>query len=63
MGVFRYRVEIAAVEAGPFVPVETLVDTGAAYTWIPSDVLASLGWCPGIGAVSSWRTRASASAM
>lgn len=46
MGVFRYRVEIAAVEAGPFVPVETLVDAGAAYTWIPSDVLAGLGVAP-----------------
>lgn len=32
VGTFRYRIDLAANEAGPFVSVDALVDTGATYS-------------------------------
>lgn len=46
MGTFRHEFEIAAGESGPFVAVEAVVDTGAAYTWIPGQILRALGVAP-----------------
>ena len=46
MGVFRQRVEIAAIEAGPFAPVDALVDTGATYSLFPRRLLAQLSVMP-----------------
>ena len=40
MGTFRVSIEIAGT------PMEALVDTGASYSWIPRDVLESLGTQP-----------------
>ena len=42
MGTFRYPVEVAVAEIGPFVPLEALVDTGATYTLIPRSLIANL---------------------
>ncbi len=46
MGTFRYQFEIGASEAGPFVAIDAVVDTGAAYTWIPRQTLTQLGVVP-----------------
>lgn len=43
MGTFFHAIEVAATEAGPFVALEAVVDTGAAYSWIPRSVLTQLG--------------------
>jgi predicted aspartyl protease len=43
MGTFRVTIEIALREEGPFRQVETLVDTGALYTWLPASLLENLG--------------------
>lgn len=34
MGTFRYPIEIAATDAGPFLALEAVVGTGAAYSWV-----------------------------
>lgn len=46
METFRHHIEIGASEAGPFVPVDAVVDTGATYTWIPREILAQLSVVP-----------------
>ena len=46
MGSFSVEVDIGDPSATRFETVEALVDTGAAYTWIASDVLARLGVRP-----------------
>ncbi len=46
MGTFRQRVEVGFSEAGPFAPVDALVDTGATYTLLPRAVVAPLGVQP-----------------
>ncbi|MDQ7842941.1 MAG: retroviral-like aspartic protease family protein [Armatimonadota bacterium] len=43
MGVFRQVIEIGPSPAGPFRPVEAVVDTGASYTQVPRSVLDSVG--------------------
>ncbi len=43
---FRHRVAIGATEAGPYVPVEALVDTGATYSLFPRPLLSGLGVVP-----------------
>lgn len=45
-GTFRYPIEIGATEAGPFVRLEAVVDTGAAYSSVPKAVLIQLGVVP-----------------
>ena len=42
MGTFRQRIEVGDFQGSRFVAVEALVDSGASYTSIPRDVLASL---------------------
>jgi clan AA aspartic protease len=46
MGSFEVRVEIGDPSGSRFEPVAALVDTGAAYTWIPREVLYRLGVRP-----------------
>lgn len=46
VGTFRHRVAIGATEAGPYVPVEALVDTGATYSLFPRPLLSRLGVVP-----------------
>ncbi len=46
MGTFTHTIEVAAAEAGPFIPVDTIVDTGATYTSLPRSVLRRLGVTP-----------------
>jgi len=46
MGIFRYRIEIAASPAGPFETLEAIVDSGAAYTQAPRSLLQRLGVRP-----------------
>ena len=43
MGLFRQRVEIGATDAGPFAPVDAVVDTGATYSLFPRNLLSRLG--------------------
>ncbi len=43
MGVFRYRIGVAATEDGPFEETEPIVDTGSMYTWMPATLLERLG--------------------
>lgn len=43
---FRHRVSIGATEAGPYVTVEALVDTGATYSLFPRPLLSRLGVVP-----------------
>jgi len=43
MGLFRQHVEIGATDAGPFAPVDALVDTGATYSLFPRRLLSQLG--------------------
>ena len=45
-GTFRYPIEIGATEAGPFLRLEAIVDTGAAYSWVPRELLLRLGVVP-----------------
>lgn len=42
MSTFEHRIEVSASEAGPFVPLRAVVDTGAAYTLLPQDVVERL---------------------
>jgi len=46
MGTFRQHIEVGSSEAGPFAPVEALVDTRATYTLLPRAVVAPLGVRP-----------------
>jgi len=46
MGSFRVPVEVGDATGERFVSIQALVDTGAAYTWIPRDVLDRLGVVP-----------------
>lgn len=46
MGTFRYSVEIGSPSRDRFEAIDLLVDTGAAFTWIPSPVLERLGHRP-----------------
>jgi clan AA aspartic protease len=46
MGSFRVAIGIGDSVGARFVDIEALVDTGATYTWVPSDVLAQLGVQP-----------------
>lgn len=43
MGHFRVSVDVGSRTGARFAPIEALVDTGATYTWIPRDLLDSLG--------------------
>ncbi len=46
MGTFHQTIEIAATEAGPFQLLDAVVDTGAAYSWVPRSVLEAMGVAP-----------------
>jgi aspartyl protease family protein len=46
MGSFRVRVEVGNPAGERFVSIQALVETGAAYTWIPRDLLDRLGVAP-----------------
>ena len=46
MGTFGQRIGIANMAGGPFAEVDALVDTGAAYAWLPSSILKRLGVSP-----------------
>jgi len=46
MGTFQVSIEVGDVAGARFVSMQALVDTGAAYTWIPRDVLDRLGVTP-----------------
>lgn len=46
MGHFHVSVQVSHRDGGRFEPLEALVDTGATYTWIPREVLDSLGVVP-----------------
>jgi len=43
MGIFRVPIEVGDPAASRFESVEALVDTGATYTWLPTDLLDRLG--------------------
>jgi predicted aspartyl protease len=43
VGVFTYRIEIAASPDGPFEPIDAYVDSGAVYTQVPASMLKRLG--------------------
>ena len=49
MGHFRVVVEIGNRVGERFVTIEALVDTGATYTWVPRDMLGTLGVVPDEG--------------
>lgn len=46
MGTFTHTIEVAAAEAGPFVTVDAVVDTGATFTSLPRSILQRLGVKP-----------------
>ena len=46
MGTFQSTVEIGDSQQQRFQGVELWVDTGATYTWLPRDLLESLGYMP-----------------
>ena len=46
VGTFRASIEIGDPRGSRFEMVEALVDTGASYTWVPSDVLLRLDVLP-----------------
>ncbi len=46
MGTFRQVVEIGPSDAGPFEPVEAVVDTGATFSQFPRSLLSRLGVRP-----------------
>lgn len=46
MGTFRYRIEVGADRAGPFIPLDAVVDTGATYSQIPRSIAQALGISP-----------------
>jgi len=43
MGIFRVPIQVGNRAGNRFVPLDALVDTGAMFTWIPRDVLDTLG--------------------
>ncbi len=43
MGSFRVRIEVGDPKGERFEALESLVDTGASYTWLPASLLRSLG--------------------
>lgn len=43
MGIFRVPIQIGSLAEDRFVRLDALVDTGATYTWVARDLLASLG--------------------
>ncbi len=43
MGIFRVPIQAGNRDGNRFVPLDALVDTGAMFTWIPRDVLETLG--------------------
>ncbi len=43
MGIFRVPIQAGNRDGDRFVPLDALVDTGAMFTWIPRDVLDTLG--------------------
>ena len=45
-GHFRVALQVGNRAGERFAPIEALVDTGATYTWIPRDVLTTLGVTP-----------------
>lgn len=46
MGTFNVHLEIANQEAGEFVPIEAMVDTGSTYPLMPADLLSRLNVKP-----------------
>ena len=46
VGHFQVGIEVGDRAGARFVPLKALVDTGATYTWIPSDILEGLGLRP-----------------
>jgi clan AA aspartic protease len=46
MGSFSVTVDIGDAAGRRFEPIDVLIDTGAAYTWVPRDVLGRLGVMP-----------------
>lgn len=46
MGAFNVSIEIGDAAGRRFERFEALVDTGAAYTWVPRDILGRLGVLP-----------------
>lgn len=46
MGHFRVAIEVGRGAGDRLASVDALVDTGATFTWIPRDVLASVGVTP-----------------
>lgn len=47
MGVFRFTLALGSPTRDRFEDISALVDTGAAYTWIPAPTLEQLGHKPG----------------
>ena len=46
MGTFRHKIRIGTRDMKNFEDVDAVVDTGAAYTWIPKDILEKIGVRP-----------------
>ena len=46
VGTFRYPIDIGPLTGGRFETVESLVDTGATYTWVPRGLLERFGIVP-----------------
>ena len=46
MGSFRVELEIGDPTGDHFATIDALVDTGATYTWVPRNILESLGVRP-----------------
>ncbi|MBI2919416.1 MAG: aspartyl protease family protein [Chloroflexi bacterium] len=46
MGTFKVTLHVGDTQGLRWVPLEALVDTGASYTWVPEDILLSLGLVP-----------------
>lgn len=46
MGTFRYTIAVGSPNRERFEEIQLLVDTGAAFTWIPASVLERLGHRP-----------------
>ncbi len=46
MGTFSVTIEVGSSDRGRWAPVDVLVDTGATFTWLPRDLLGSLGHVP-----------------
>lgn len=46
MGTFRYTIAIGSPTREHFEEIQPLVDTGAAFTWVPAPILERLGHKP-----------------